>query len=59
MWLANMPFSDRAFIIEIAVVGSEAMFYRWLLPLNWRESILVSLIANGASFAIGLLIYSL
>lgn len=57
VWLHHLPFFERALVIEIGVVIFEAAFYYWLLPLRIRDSLLVSLLANAASFAAGLLIF--
>ncbi len=55
VWLWHLPFAERAAVIELSVVAFEAMFYIWLVPLSWKKGFMVSLIANTASFALGLL----
>ncbi len=40
--------------IESAVIASEAMVYRWIVPLSPRRALLTSLIANFASAGTGI-----
>lgn len=57
VWLNHLPFFERAMVIEVGVVLFEAAFYYWLLPIRVRDSLLVSMLANAASFGAGLLIF--
>lgn len=48
-----MPLWPRALTIEAAVVLVEAGLYRGLVPASVRKAFAVALLANGASFGLG------
>ncbi|MEZ6002834.1 MAG: hypothetical protein R3F17_13305 [Planctomycetota bacterium] len=39
--------------LELAVFAVEAALYSWILDISWHRAISVSLLANGATAAIG------
>lgn len=51
-----LPLWPRALLIEAAVVLVEAALYRALVPAPLPRALAVALIANGASFGIGVLL---
>lgn len=46
-------------LVEAAVVLMESLAYRLLVPLPGGRALLASLVANGASAGLGLLLYAL
>ena len=63
-WWANtellrgrLPFMERATVIELSVIGAEALLYAWLLGLEPGAALLVAAVANGLSFGLGLWLY--
>lgn len=46
----------RVTAIELAVAALEAALYWRLVPTSWLQAITVSVVANGASFGLGLVI---
>ncbi|GMV39680.1 MAG: hypothetical protein AMXMBFR64_13960 [Myxococcales bacterium] len=62
-WLANgwipLPFAPRAALIEASVVVAEAVIYGRLVPLGAPRAALASVMANAASFAVGLVLVRL
>ncbi|MCK8783894.1 hypothetical protein M0638_05800 [Roseomonas sp. NAR14] len=65
VWHGVPPLADRlgygtaVLLAEGAVVLAEAPAYRLLAALPWPRALLVSLLANAASTAAGLLLYAL
>ncbi len=61
LWLAWFPLRERmpwlvtALALEGAVVAVETLVYRSALALPWRRALLISAVANAASFGVGLL----
>ena len=50
----------RLFASEAWAIGAEGVFYRiFLPPFTWRGALCTSVVANLASFALGLLYYRL
>ncbi|MEO1269731.1 MAG: hypothetical protein AAFX99_16720, partial [Myxococcota bacterium] len=47
----------RAFLIEASVVVAEAFLYAWLLDFEPFAALTVALVANLASFSLGLWLY--
>ncbi|MBL4846330.1 MAG: hypothetical protein JKY65_12450 [Planctomycetes bacterium] len=41
--------------VELAVIATEALAYRWVGRLSWRRALLASLLANAVSTAVGFL----
>ena len=54
--LVTIPFHERAAIIELAVVGAEAILYAVAAGLSWPRAVVVALVANAASFGVGLVL---
>jgi hypothetical protein len=52
----RMPAWQALLGLEALVVLAEAVPIAWIARLRWRQAILVSLLANAASFLSGLLI---
>ena len=46
-------YAATLWLIEAAVCAAEAGVFRWLLPLNWRDALLLSVGLNAASAVIG------
>jgi hypothetical protein len=57
---ANLLYSSfpNLWLVELLVIASEILLLRWLIPLNWRRAVILSLAANLVSSAAGLLIFS-
>ena len=51
-WLCIIP-------LELAIVLVEGVFYRVLAAATWRRALLTSLVANAASYLLGLLCWYL
>jgi hypothetical protein len=64
LWLADAALSDtlawapRVAALEVGVALVEAAVYAVAGGVGWRRGTLLSLVANGASLAAGLLIYA-
>ncbi len=54
--LTNWPYSIAIIFAEAFAFVVEAVFYRWILKLGWREAFLVSFVCNLASYSLGLLL---
>lgn len=54
--LSPYDYASGVTVIEAAVWISEAGLLQMLLQLQWRHALLLSLIANAASFALGYLL---
>ena len=48
-------FWSRALPVEGVLTVAEGLLYAWLVPLSLRRGLGMSVLANGASFAVGLL----
>ena len=57
--LQPWPFAARAFVLETFAVVVEAAIYARFLNLSVRQATLLSLVANGASFGLGILAWAL
>ena len=55
-WMGVFGRWTRVGLIELLVVAFEMLLYRYLAPLGWRRALLLSFMANMASFGLGLLI---
>jgi hypothetical protein len=51
-----LSFPIRSAIVESGAIIVEAIVYRLLFELPWRRAILISIIANLASFSCGLIL---
>jgi hypothetical protein len=64
-WAATLRLMDAigyaaaVALVEAAVVLAESLAYRVLVPLPGRRALLASLVANGASAGLGLVLYAL
>ena len=58
LWPNTVALWSFILILELLVVWGEAWFYRNLLKVTSGKSLWVSLLCNGLSFGIGLLLYS-
>ena len=64
LWLADgalqssLSTPPRWALLESAVVLVESAFYAWPGGLGARQGFLLSLVANAASFGVGLLLYA-
>ena len=52
--LSPDAYAAGAVLVELAVVAFEAAVLRALLPVGWRAAFVVALLANAASFGVGL-----
>lgn len=55
-WTQKLGFWHSFWMVEAAVVMVEAMVMGWILRLPWWQAFLLSLLVNGVSAGIGLLI---
>ena len=62
LWAAWFPvrgalsWTATALVLEGAVAAVEAGIYRITLPVSWGRAALMSAVANGASFGLGLVL---
>lgn len=56
--VGRAPFWQRAAIIELSVIGAEAVIYRVGASARWPVALALAALANATSFALGLLILS-
>lgn len=55
--LGPHDFVAGVLLIEALVWGAEAVMLRFLMPMKWRQAILLSLVANSASVTAGWLLF--
>jgi hypothetical protein len=46
----------RAVPVELGLTVAEGLFYVWMLRLRWWQGLLLSVLANGLSFGVGVLL---
>jgi len=52
----RFPYWPSVVVLEALVIAAEGMLIAWMAGLEWRRALLVSLVANAASFLAGWLI---
>ena len=55
-WTGRGAFWARALPVEAGVCVAEGLFYTRMLSLRWWQGLVISVVANAASFGAGLLI---
>lgn len=48
---------SQIFIIELGVFVMEIFFIKFLFEISWKKAILISLVANLASFIFGIIVF--